>query len=73
MPKLLPDPQSPETWTNRDLTLAVRLLPNDRIAVEKLKDGVDAPRASIVRALVRAGLASVEGDPRKLVHHLTNL
>lgn len=70
MPKKLENPQKLETYTGRDLTLSVRLLPGDRIRVERIKDGLDTSRVAIVRALVRAGLDATGGDPGRLAAHL---
>jgi len=70
MPKIIENPTDPNTYRDRDLTLSVRLLPDDRVAVEHLKRGLDTSRVAIVRALVRAGLAATGRDPQRLAEHL---
>lgn len=70
MPRTIDDPQNPQSYVGRDLTLSVRLLPGDRVQVEQIKDGLDASRVAIVRALIRAGLDATGGDPGRLAEHL---
>lgn len=70
MPKLVSNPKNPETWASRDVPYSVRLHPHDRVALEHHYEALDCPRTSVLRALVRLGLAVAETEPERLVQHL---